>query len=154
MDQLHGRSLGSDGDNQVLDESQEQQWFVGRQQWRTSSSVVLLGVPSHDFQVEKPRFGLHWLCLAITLLKELFWERGLSPGWKPKIFDRATTMLVHCSLLEGVAFVELLCFLDVVFGGGMSSTVGRSRSLWWDLFFYFFSFFLWLCASWMSCDIL
>jgi hypothetical protein len=40
------------------------------------------------------------------LLKALFRERGLSSGRKPEIFDRATTVLVLCSLLEGVDFEE------------------------------------------------
>jgi hypothetical protein len=46
------------------------------------------------------------LCLAMTLLKILFWEWGLSSRWKHNIFDRATTTLVHCSLFEGVTFGE------------------------------------------------
>jgi hypothetical protein len=37
-------------------------------------------VPSHDFQGENPRSGLHWLYLAMALLKALFWKLGLSPG--------------------------------------------------------------------------
>jgi hypothetical protein len=37
-----------------------------------------------------------------------YFERGggLSSRRKPKIFDRATTMLVHCSLLGGIIFEE------------------------------------------------
>jgi hypothetical protein len=42
----------------------------------------------------------------MTLLKALFWEWGLSSGWKPKIYDRTTTTLVHCYLFGGVAFGE------------------------------------------------
>ena len=34
-------------------------------------------VPSQDFQGENLRYSLHWLCLAIALLKVLFWELGL-----------------------------------------------------------------------------
>jgi hypothetical protein len=41
---------------------------------------------------------------AKVLLKALFWEHGLSPGWKSKIFDWVTTTLVHCFLLGDVAF--------------------------------------------------
>jgi hypothetical protein len=63
-------------------------------------------VQSLAFQDVNPRSGLNWLCLAMTLLKALFLEWGLFSGWKPKIFDRATTALVHCSLLRGVAFGE------------------------------------------------
>lgn len=40
----------------------------------------------------------------------------ISPGWKLKILDWATTVLVHCSLLGGVTFGDLLCFLGVVLG--------------------------------------
>jgi hypothetical protein len=38
------------------------------------------GVPSLTLQGENPRSGLNWLCLAMTLLKALFCERGLSSG--------------------------------------------------------------------------
>ena len=38
------------------------------------------GVPSLILQGENPRSGLNWLCLAMTLLNELFYEQGLSPG--------------------------------------------------------------------------
>jgi hypothetical protein len=63
-------------------------------------------VQSLTFQNKNPRYGLNWLCLAMSLLKASFWEQGLSSGWKPKIFDQATTALVHCFLLVGVAFGE------------------------------------------------
>lgn len=65
-----------------------------------------LRVPSHDFLGENARSGLHWLYLAMILLKTLFWKLRLSPGRKPKIYDRATTTLVLCFLLGGVAFGE------------------------------------------------
>jgi hypothetical protein len=105
------------------------QW--GRQHGRSSSIT---------FQVENSRSGLNWLCLAISFLKALFWEQGFSSGWKPKIYDRETTALVHyfllgeasllkkldygsclevlVPLLQGIDhwtffFVILLCFLDV-----------------------------------------
>jgi hypothetical protein len=58
-------------------------------------------------QGENPRSGLNCLCLTIALLKALFCERGLSLRWKPKIYDRATTVLVHCSLLGGVVFGDV-----------------------------------------------
>jgi hypothetical protein len=63
-------------------------------------------VQSPTLQGENPRSGLSWLCLAMILLKALLCERGRSWGWKPKICDRATTVCVHCFLLEGVAFEE------------------------------------------------
>jgi hypothetical protein len=54
----------------------------------------------------------------MILLRELFCERGLSLEWKPKVYDRATTVLVHCFLLEGVASRKdgLLVLSLVVFG--------------------------------------
>jgi hypothetical protein len=61
-------------------------------------------VQSQDFQGESPMSGLYWVYLAIALLKALFCELGLSLGWKPKIFDRATTMLVSFFLFGGAAF--------------------------------------------------
>jgi hypothetical protein len=36
--------------------------------------------------------------------RHCFVSADFSPGWKPKIYDRATTVLVHYSLLGGVAF--------------------------------------------------
>jgi hypothetical protein len=65
------------------------------------------GVQSSTLQGENPRSGLKWLCLAMTLLKALFYEWGVSRGWKPKLYDRATAALVHRFLLGGVAFGEV-----------------------------------------------
>jgi hypothetical protein len=64
-------------------------------------------VQSLTFQGENPRSGLNWLCLAMSLLEALFCERKLSLGRKPKIYDRATMVLVYCFLLVGVAFKEV-----------------------------------------------
>jgi hypothetical protein len=63
-------------------------------------------VQSSILQGKNLRSGLNWMCLAMTLLKTLFCERLLFLGWKPKIFDRATMMLVHCFLLKDVTFGE------------------------------------------------
>jgi hypothetical protein len=63
-------------------------------------------VQSSTLQGKNPRSGLSWLCVAMALLKALFYERGLSLGWKPKINDRTTTALFLCFLLGGVAFGE------------------------------------------------
>jgi hypothetical protein len=68
--------------------------------------------PSHDLQGESPMSGLHWLYLAMALLKALFCEFKLSRGWKPKIFDQITTTLVHCFRLEGVVFWESLMWSE------------------------------------------
>ena len=70
----------------------------------TSGGGNIGGVQSLNFQVENPRSGLSCLCLAMVLLKTLFYEFGLSPGWKPMIFDRATTALVHCYFPRGIIF--------------------------------------------------
>jgi hypothetical protein len=71
-----------------------------------SGDISTCEVRSFTFQDKNPRSGLNWLCLTMILLKVLFWERGLFSGWKPKIFDRMTTTLVHYSLLEDIAFGE------------------------------------------------
>jgi hypothetical protein len=57
-------------------------------------------VPSCDFYGENWRYGLYWLCLAMTFLKVLFWELRLSLGWKLQIFDQAMTTFVHLFLLK------------------------------------------------------
>jgi hypothetical protein len=81
-------------------------WFVTRRSgirnWGNNTGEV----QSPTLHGKKPRSGLNWLCLTMTLLKALFCERGLSSGRKPKIYDRATMALVHCFLLGGVAFRE------------------------------------------------
>jgi hypothetical protein len=47
--------------------------------------------------------------MEIALLKALFCELGLSSiRGKSKIFDRATTMLVHHFLVGGITFGESL----------------------------------------------
>jgi hypothetical protein len=61
-------------------------------------------VQGPTLQGENPRSGLNWLCLAISLLKVLLCGRGLFSRMKPKIYNRAITVLVHCSLLGGIAF--------------------------------------------------
>jgi hypothetical protein len=57
-------------------------------------------VRSLNFQDENSRFGLKWLCLAMVLLKTLFSERGLSPGWKPVIYDQGDDDA--CALLSSL----------------------------------------------------
>jgi hypothetical protein len=63
-------------------------------------------VYSLTFQSENSRSGLNRLCLAMALVEVLFRERRLSSGWKTKIFDRMTALLVHCSLLGDISFGE------------------------------------------------
>jgi hypothetical protein len=101
-------------------------------------------VHSLTFQGENPRSGINWLCLTMVLLKALFWEGGLSLGWKPKTFDRATIALVLCSFVAGIAYGEvgllvlswwcLVLLLQVIhcFSG--------------DFLFSNYSLFFWLCA--------
>ena len=56
---------------------QQRPWQEGVATQVDTILVVHL-VPSRDFQGESPRSGLHWLYLAIALLKALFWNSGLS----------------------------------------------------------------------------
>jgi hypothetical protein len=73
---------------------------------------MLLGATAQEkfkalpFSVKIQGLGLNWLCLAMALSKALFWEWCLSSGWKPNIYDRETTALVHCYLLGGITFGE------------------------------------------------
>jgi hypothetical protein len=71
-----------------------------------SGSVSIGEVQSPSLQGEYSRSGLSWLCMSMTLLKALLCERGLSPGWKPKVYDRATMMLMHRFVLEDIVFGE------------------------------------------------
>ena len=64
------------------------------------------GVQSLIFQCKNWWSDLNWLCLTMAWLKAFFWECGLSPGWKPNIYDRAVTTRVHCFLLWAVTFGE------------------------------------------------
>jgi hypothetical protein len=62
-----------------------------------------------------------------------------------KIFGRATTMLVHYSLLGGVTFGE--CGVQVLYWWlffVVASSVGTPQRVFYFLSFYFF---FWLCAS-------
>ena len=64
----------------VFSDFQQQSWQAGV---ATQVDCILGGahrVPSLDFQGENLRSGLHWLYLAMALLKALFWILGLSPG--------------------------------------------------------------------------
>jgi hypothetical protein len=62
------------------------------------------------FQCVNQKPDLNWLCLTMILLNILFWQRRLFVGWKPKLFDRATS-------LSEISFLENLnlrcCFSDV-----------------------------------------
>jgi hypothetical protein len=66
-------------------------------------------------------------------------EFGLSPGWKPEIFNRAMTMLVHFFLLEALLLENLFCSLGVVFTSGFSVVVPSVSSPRCCLFSLFFS---------------
>jgi hypothetical protein len=52
--------------------------------------------------------SLHWIYMAMALLKG---NLTFFPLWKLKIFDRATTILVHYFLLGGVPLLWSVCFL-------------------------------------------
>ena len=68
--------------------------------------------------------------------------------------DRATTALVHCFLLGGVAFGDLYVF-RVLYYVVVRVLLLRRRSLWWDLSFYFLlsfcNFFFLIFISAFSC---
>ena len=62
----------------VFDDLQEQHWQVGA---ATPEEFKFGGAPrvsSLDFQGENLMFALHWLCLAMALLKVLFCKLRLS----------------------------------------------------------------------------
>lgn len=64
----------------VRGDSQQQPWEAGV---ATQVDCIFGGarlVLSLDLQGGNPRSGLHSLCLAMALLKALFWKLGLSPG--------------------------------------------------------------------------
>jgi hypothetical protein len=74
-------------------------WFV------TCCSDMVSGgdreVQGLTLEGENPRSGLNWLCLT---KRHYFVSADFFSRWKPTVYDRATTVLVHCSLLRGVAF--------------------------------------------------
>jgi hypothetical protein len=82
-------------------------------------------VQSLIFQGKNQRSGLNWFWLSMTFLKVLFWECRLSLRWKPMIYDRTIT-LVHCFLLESVAFTKVR--LQGCLRGGCAIAT-RNRSL-------------------------
>jgi hypothetical protein len=104
--ECHGcRVLGiSNGDWSLCGTEELASWLMTCSSGMKSGGDSTWKVQGPTLQGEDLRSGLNWLCLVMTLLKALFCERGLFFRWKPKIYDRATTALVHCSLLGGVAF--------------------------------------------------
>jgi hypothetical protein len=114
-------------------------WLSGSWLGAAASGGDITGeVQSFPFQDENPRSVLP----GNILIEALFCERRLSPGRKPKIYDRTMTMLVHYFLLEGIAFGEA----DVVLVVSVADT--RNRSLQWGFSFYsFFLFRLVVCIN-------
>jgi hypothetical protein len=104
-------------------------WLAGV----VSTSFFGVTVPSLDSQGENQMSDLHWLCLTIYLVKALFWELRVSPGWKTEILDQATTVLVHCFLLEA----------------SLLDRATRSWPLWRGLFSLIIFYFC-LCVSIIS----
>jgi hypothetical protein len=90
----------------------------GWQHWRTTFWVMLVEYRVVIFRV-KPQgldfigYTWQWPCWRF-----FFFELNLSPWWKPKIFDWAMIMLVHCFLPQvvdfGVSFIVRMLFLVVV----------------------------------------
>jgi hypothetical protein len=125
-------------------------WGIGLairdlKQWYASGGDYTWGVHCPTLQDENPRSGLNWLCLEIASLKVLFCERGLSPGWKPMIYDRATTGLCTVSFLK-VLLLEKLDFWCCLGGGCLSLLQGIDHCSGTFLFCISSSVF-WLCAS-------
>jgi hypothetical protein len=56
-------------------------------------------VQSRTLQRENLMFGLNWLCWQWPCWRYCFVSADFYPGWKPKIYNRATTTLVYCFLL-------------------------------------------------------
>ena len=133
--ECHGRRdlRTSNGGLSLCDDEELARCFV------TWSSGMYVGATAQEkslsliFQGENLRSGLNWLCLAMTLLKVLFCERGLS-GWKLMIGRRrrlCTASFLEASLLEylisGVVLVMVVLLMQrlELFSGTFS-------------FFYFF----------------
>jgi hypothetical protein len=79
-------------------------WFL-----TCSIDMVRRATVHEKFKVRPCRVKTQGLALIGCAWQLPFWRHcfmsaDFSPGWKPKIYDRATTVLVHCSLLGGVAF--------------------------------------------------
>jgi hypothetical protein len=90
-------------------------------------------VQSPTLHGENPRSGLDWLCLTITLLKTLFYERWFSPGWRWRRL--CTVSFLEASLLEKLDF--WCCLGDVCIGATMNRPLQRDFSFLW--------FFLVMC---------
>jgi hypothetical protein len=91
-----GSSLG--GDEELA------WWFVP---W--SSGMLVEATAQEKFIVLPFRVKIQGLALTgfvwqCPCWRFLYWEWGLSFGWNHMIYDRAMMVLVHCSLLGGVAF--------------------------------------------------
>jgi hypothetical protein len=95
----------SNVDLRLCDDEELTWWFVTWGSGIVRGGNTIEQVQSLTFQGENPTSGLDWLCLAMALLNVVLWG-GLSPGLKRKIYDRATTSLMHCSFLGSVVFRE------------------------------------------------
>ena len=76
-----------------------------------------LRVPSRDFQGESLRSDLHWLCLAMALLKELFLEFRLPPGCKPRSWIGRRRRLCTVSFLKALLLFYVFWVLYLVVVG-------------------------------------
>jgi hypothetical protein len=93
-------------------------------------------INSMNLQSESPRFGLNWLCLAITLLRYRFVSADFILRENVRSTIRAMTSFMYCLLLESIAFAEVdfwCCLGGTCYSG--------------DFLFLQLLSFLWLYAS-------
>jgi hypothetical protein len=77
--------------------------------WLIAATWLVGATVQEKFKVRPYRVKTQCLALIgcvwqLPCWRHCFVSVDFSPGWKPKIYDRATTVLVHCSFLRGVAF--------------------------------------------------
>jgi hypothetical protein len=80
-----------------------------RDSWLIAATWLVGATVQEKFKVQPCRVKTQGLALIDCVWQLPYWRHcsvsaDFSPGWKPKIYDRATTVLLHCSLLGGVIF--------------------------------------------------
>jgi hypothetical protein len=79
-------------------------WFLTCSSDMVSGGDSTWEVQGPTLQGENPRSALIGCVWQLPYLRHCFMSADFSPGWKPKIYDRATMLLVHCSFLEALLF--------------------------------------------------
>jgi hypothetical protein len=90
-----------------------------RDSWLVAATWLVGATIQEKFKVRPCRVKTQGLALIgcawqFPCWRHYFVSADFSSGWKPKIYDRATTVLVHCSLLGGVAFWRCWTFCAVL----------------------------------------